>query len=107
MICECYRAEKNFLGKVGVCWGTAERDACSCGGDKSKCDFYPSVREEEKKPVPNYDRLVSKSPEELAEMFESEISGGVVCPPKHTHEYCADGKCNKCWLDWLKREVEE
>lgn len=35
MICKCYRAEKNFLGKVGVCWGTQERDACSCGGDKS------------------------------------------------------------------------
>lgn len=23
------------------CWGTKEREACSCGGDESKCDFYP------------------------------------------------------------------
>ena len=41
MYCECYRAERNFLGKVGVCFGTKERDPCSCGGDKRKCDFYP------------------------------------------------------------------
>jgi hypothetical protein len=27
------------------CWGTRERDECSCGGDKTKCDFYPDVRE--------------------------------------------------------------
>ena len=74
MICECYRAEKNFLGKVGTCWGTQERDACSCGGDKSKCDFYPNVREEEKKPVSNYDRLISKSPEELADLIFYELA---------------------------------
>lgn len=41
MVCKCYRAERNFLGKVGVCFGTKERDPCSCGGDKRKCDFYP------------------------------------------------------------------
>lgn len=27
------------------CWGTRERDECSCGGDRTKCDFYPDVRE--------------------------------------------------------------
>ena len=42
----------------------AERDACSCGGDKSKCDFYPTVREEEKKSLTNYDLVVRKTPEE-------------------------------------------
>ena len=30
--------------EVGVCWGTKETDECSCGGDKTKCDFYPEVR---------------------------------------------------------------
>lgn len=34
--------------KVGVCWGTRECDECSCGGDKTKCDFYPEVREKAK-----------------------------------------------------------
>ena len=43
MICKCYRAEKNFLGKVGICLGTKEREACSCQGDKMKCDFYPKT----------------------------------------------------------------
>lgn len=26
------------------CWGTRECDECNCGGDKSKCDFYPEKR---------------------------------------------------------------
>lgn len=30
--------------EVGVCWGTKECDECRCGGDESKCDFYPEVR---------------------------------------------------------------
>lgn len=28
------------------CWGTKERDVCSCGGDKTKCNFYPEIKEE-------------------------------------------------------------
>lgn len=28
----------------GECWGTKERDQCSCGGYTSKCDFYPEKR---------------------------------------------------------------
>lgn len=26
------------------CWGTRECDPCSCGGDETKCDFYPEKR---------------------------------------------------------------
>ena len=37
--------------KVGVCFGTKEREECSCGGDRTKCDFYPEVREKEKKEI--------------------------------------------------------
>ena len=32
--------------EVGVCWGTREQEECNCGGDKSKCDFYDYVRNE-------------------------------------------------------------
>ena len=32
----------------GLCWGTKECDRCSCGGDTSKCDFYPEKRGEAK-----------------------------------------------------------
>jgi hypothetical protein len=28
-----------------VCNGTKELDVCRCGGDCTKCDFYPEVRE--------------------------------------------------------------
>lgn len=34
---------------VGVCYGTRERDECTCGGDRSKCNFYPKIREKERK----------------------------------------------------------
>ena len=29
---------------VALCFGTKEREQCSCGGDRTKCDFYPEVR---------------------------------------------------------------
>lgn len=39
----------------GICYGVKFTDKCSCGGDKTKCDFYESVRikgAEEKKSTP-------------------------------------------------------
>ena len=55
--CECYHTIKRLryvpvLGghraqemEVSECWGTKDRDLCGCNGDRSKCDFYPEVRE--------------------------------------------------------------
>ena len=56
--CDCYhtqlerRCKYHITGEpvyydteVSVCWGTKERDRCSCNGDESKCDFYPEARE--------------------------------------------------------------
>lgn len=56
--CDCYHTqiEKQhtyhitgepvyYDAEVSVCYGTKERDRCSCGGDRTKCDFYPEVRE--------------------------------------------------------------
>lgn len=40
--CACY------VAKTGRCVGTREVDSCFCGGDESKCDFYPEVREKSK-----------------------------------------------------------
>lgn len=37
--------------KEGRCWGTRECETCTCGGDPSKCDFYPEKRRSE------YDRI--------------------------------------------------
>lgn len=44
-ICLCYHDEQNFLHERGVCYGTKEKDPCSCGGNPVKCDFYEEVRE--------------------------------------------------------------
>ena len=41
-VCACYIAE------IQRCSGTKEVDFCNCGGDESKCDFYPEVREKGK-----------------------------------------------------------
>lgn len=39
--CDCYESGHWYLGDdAGTCNGTKEREACNCGGDKSKCDYY-------------------------------------------------------------------
>ena len=53
----------------------------------------------------NYDRLISKTPEELAELFMHltcpySIGGKVDCNAENKG-------CYQCWLDWLKQEEEE
>lgn len=52
--CDCYHIEEEIIGwhtpvdpkikMISKCWGTKEREKCSCGGDRTKCDFYPEVR---------------------------------------------------------------
>ena len=85
-VCLCYHDEQNFLHERGVCYGTKEKEPCSCGGNPVKCDFYEEVREKYIHRT-NYDRLISKSPEELAEWLED-----------HCYQYG--------WLDWLRQEAE-
>lgn len=78
--CDCYRIESKReytynptirdLDRhditVGVCWGTKEIDECSCGGDRTKCDFYPEVREkaiqEENSLIVTYDHCSPDAP---------------------------------------------
>lgn len=38
--CNCYHE----IHDITECWGTRERDLCSCGGDEAKCDYYPEKR---------------------------------------------------------------
>ena len=61
----------------------------------------------QRKPVTNYDRLIRKTPEEMAQIM---VSG---CPPDYPKGECReyeknDGNldCPKCWLDWLKEAVD-
>lgn len=64
--CDCYCVEEQIIGwhtpvdpkitTVYKCNGTRERDTCSCGGDRTKCDFYPEVRE---KALPKFGEWIS------------------------------------------------
>ena len=38
--CSCWKP----LTHNARCYGTKEAEYCSCGGDESKCDFYPEKR---------------------------------------------------------------
>lgn len=40
--CSCYYQH----GSKPVCYGTKEMEECSCGGDESKCNFYPEKRKQ-------------------------------------------------------------
>lgn len=61
------------------------------------CQYYRTLT--------NYDRFVSKSPEELAEYFHIVVDCEF-CPMVMSARECTDGKyCKELWLDWLKQEV--
>lgn len=61
------------------------------------------------KPITNYDLLIRKSPEELAEFFMREYDGedSFTCPVPHPCPTSREASCKQCFLDWLKQEVEE
>lgn len=70
-----------------------------CGGIAGWDSYYQSwictrCGDFERKPVTNYDRIISKTPEELAEWLSCNCTG--------------DGYGNSAedWLDWLRRETE-
>ena len=72
--CDCYRQYIDRLGKsFGRCLGTKEIEQCDCGGDESKCDFYPERSKKSKKPS-FYDIIQ----ELIKENFELTIRRGFV-----------------------------
>lgn len=45
MHCDCYHViEKKFGNFSGECWGTKEREFCTCEGMTESCNFYPERR---------------------------------------------------------------
>lgn len=70
-----------------------ENDSCVASGYS---DYVPQT---------NYDRIISKSPEELAELFSHmccpySLGGEIECNIENKG-------CKVCWLDWLKQEAKE
>ena len=41
LLCDCYHELPN--GKA-ECWGTRERELCTCNGMTENCNFYPERR---------------------------------------------------------------
>lgn len=59
------------------------------------------------KPMTNYDRIISKTPEELAEWMAINTSC-FFCKVKNKNICSLDGgTCTEEWLSWLKSPVEE
>ena len=68
------------------------------------CEF------QNRKPITNYDRIISKTPEELAEFLFQDGD----CPPERMYpDSCPNCDritlkvCYDCWIDWLKQEVTD
>ena len=107
MPCKCYHADKNFLGEIGVCWGTKECEACSCGGDESKCDFYEDKRKKATPKTTHGDRIRSRTDEELA-AYIGHASLCVIIQGEDGGAWCSQyGDCNECVLDWLRQEAHD
>ena len=60
-----------------------------------KITYVPVVVDAKPKPITNYDRVIRKTPDELAEWLSCNCTG--------------DGYGNSAedWLDWLRQEVQE
>lgn len=130
--CDCYREDIQITGwinsaipetkLVSRCNGTKERDECSCGGDRAKCNFYPEVREKAKKEpeniITNADYIRAMTDDELADFFfeSPEVEFGICYYCKNfggagSPEPCKtyDGRCvvkdkNEAFKKWLKIE---
>lgn len=89
-----------------------------CGGIAGWDSYFQSwictrCGNQEPKPSTNYDRIISKSLEELAEYLApcacppirfNKNTGDIVCP-ENKEPSASD--CKTCWLDWLKQEATE
>lgn len=89
--CDYYDEQTKIIGWLGpyevirktvcVCNGTREQDVCSCGGDRTKCDFYPEVRQKENKPMKA--KIVVEGKEFPIEIFDPELEK-LIKPQKKT-----------------------
>lgn len=99
--CDYYNEQTKIMGWLGpdevirktvyVCNGTREQDVCSCGGDRTKCDFYPEVRQKENKPMKA--KLVVEGKEFPIEILDPELEKLIKPQKKKTgYERVEDGQ---------------
>lgn len=135
--CDCYETLKklcyspffnqSYYQTVSICYGTKEREECHCDGDKTKCDFYPEVRDKAKfelkykRVETNADYIRSMTNDELADFFfespeiEFEICeycknfGGHASstPCKHDMGLCYVADKNEAFKKWLQQPYKD
>ena len=99
--CDYYDEQTKIIGWLGpdevirktvcVCNGTREQDVCSCGGDRTKCDFYLEVRQKENKPMKA--KLVVEGKEFPIEILDPELEKLIRPQKKKTgYERVEDGQ---------------
>lgn len=60
------------------------------------------------KPITNYDRLISKTPEEMAKTCSDYVSCHDCPIPYCKHRFTMERiGCQANWLDWLKQEATD
>ena len=80
---------------------------CDAVGGNRPSEYYPKKHP---KPVTNYDRIVDKTPEELAEWIET-IANCDSCQYSWSLGKCRGGDgtshatCRLKWLEWLQQEA--
>lgn len=89
--------------KTGGCGPYENRPCNECPARKPEYLFGGLGEAHEQKPLTNYDRLISKSPEELAEFFQVHCCPFELCGLSNWE---CKHDCKQCWLDWLRQEVE-
>ena len=74
-----------------------------------KVTYVPVVVTERPAKQTNYDLLIRKSPEELAEFFmqEYDCEDSFTCPVPHPCPTSREASCKQCFLDWLRQEVSD
>lgn len=87
---------RHLIGK-GV--GKLDMKCINCNSYFNFDELYKQKIAEVVKPQTNYERLIGKTPEELAEFFAPRGCPWILEQP------CPEGgtTCNKCWLDWLNK----
>ncbi len=60
---------------------------------------------EERKPRNHFEAVKAMGVEEMSEFIEK-LTKGLIVPPGCPKAGCKSEYCQKCWLDWLKEEVE-
>lgn len=91
--------KKDYIEEeVTECYGTRECDPCSCGGDRTKCDFYEDVRKKAKAELKKAKDKVKRDP-------------NAICPicgyPLYPNEKDCGCQCyyaGSCHPDRSKRE---